>query len=195
MRSLLMSTAIRLRNSLCSPMLTFNLSRISTFSAAGTAGFEKNARNSGLPSNVARKSLSCRSIAAASSLAAIAAFGHHAPHEVALGKNPDELAVVQDRNCADDSLDHDTHGFEHSVTQFRLIRVLILDQVADKHFDASRLQSSELSKSIYRGASICRKGDGKKVKKVGRERNFPLRVYNSRSISEVLRGRTGARGF
>jgi hypothetical protein len=34
------------------------------------------------------------------------------------------------------------------------------------------LQSSELSKSIYRGASICRKGDGKKVKKVGRERNL-----------------------
>jgi hypothetical protein len=35
------------------------------------------------------------------------------------------------------------------------------------------MQGSELSKSIYRGASICPKRDGKKAKKVGRREIQP----------------------
>jgi len=35
------------------------------------------------------------------------------------------------------------------------------------------MQGSELSKSIYRGASICPKRDGKKAKKVGRRESSP----------------------
>jgi hypothetical protein len=68
--------------------------------------------------------------------------------------------------------------------------VLILDQVADTHLTPPGSQSSELSKSIYRGVSICRIGDGKKAKKVGTERN-PDRIGTE---GEELRSLKNAEG-
>src|SRR4029077_10953237 len=45
-------------------------------------------------------------------------------------------AVVQDRDGADVAFDHFTHGFEHGLAHLRLVGLLVLDQVADPHFDS-----------------------------------------------------------
>src|SRR5208282_4310334 len=111
--------------------------------------------------------------------ARVAAFGHHAPHEVAFGENADQFAVVQDWYGADVALNHGSHGFEHGMAQFPLIRVLMLDQVADTHLTPPGVQSSEQSKSIYRGASICRRGDERKAKKGWQERKVSPNRANS----------------
>src|SRR3974390_3513657 len=84
----------------------------------------------------------------------IAAFGDNALHEVALRKNSDELTVVQDGHGTDAAFDHGPHGLEHGVPQFRLICVLILNQVADTHLTPPGLQIPSCPKSIYRAVSI-----------------------------------------
>jgi len=64
----------------------------------------------------------------------VAIFGHDTAHQVALGKNPHQLSVVDHGNRADVAFDHRAYGFKDGVAKFRSIGVLVLDQFADKHF-------------------------------------------------------------
>ena len=87
-------------------------------------------------------------------------------------KMPTSLPLWRTGDGADVAVNHDPYGFEDGMAQFGLECILIFDQVADTHLIPPGVQGSELSKSIYRGASICRTEDVRKAKKVGQRRNL-----------------------
>jgi hypothetical protein len=105
--------------------------------------------------------------------AGIPAFGDDAPHEVSFGKDPNQLSIMENRHGADVLLHHDANGFEYGMAEVCLKSFLILNQVADTHLTPPGERSSELFKSIYRGVSICRKGDVGKAKKGDRKNFWP----------------------
>jgi hypothetical protein len=77
----------------------------------------------------------------------IATFGDYSLHQIALGKDPNQLAIVHHGHRADVALDHNLDSFEDSMAQFGLIGVLILDEVADTHWYLQGIEDCELSKA------------------------------------------------
>src|SRR5579864_6764011 len=105
--------------------------------------------------------------------ARITAFRHHALHQVALGKDSYQFAIVQHRHGADVVLHHDAYGFEHGLAQFRLERVLVFDQVADTHWIPPG-KTDNLSKKHYRARREYMLGRRCKEREKGWEGdNFP----------------------
>src|SRR5713226_1866107 len=78
---------------------------------------------------------------------------------------------MYDGNRANVSFYHSPYGFKHSLAEFRLIRFLSLNQVADTQLTPPGKPRSELSKSNYRGRSICRKADQGNRQKAGEPEN------------------------
>ncbi len=74
------------------------------------------------------------------SAAGIAAFRDDALHQIALGKNPHQFAVVYHGNRADVAFNHRAHGFQHGLAHVRLVGFLVFDQIADPHFDSPRIE-------------------------------------------------------
>src|ERR1700745_345189 len=84
----------------------------------------------------------------------ILALGNDPAHEISLRENSDQLTAVYDRNRANVAFDHCAYGLKNGVAKFRMIGLLIFDQVADTHEIPPGSLNSELAQGIYRGVSI-----------------------------------------
>jgi len=92
-------------------------------------------------------------------------IGHHLSHAsgtaiaplgdnpVPFGKDPDEFAIVNDRNRPDVSLYHGANGLKDRISQICLIGLLVLDQIADTHSTPPGLEKSDRSQ-VSIGAGV-----------------------------------------
>src|SRR5208337_708937 len=63
----------------------------------------------------------------------ILAADHHTAHQVALGENAGQLAILQNRYGADVVLHHHAGNFEHGLVGLSGYGDLIPDQITDQH--------------------------------------------------------------
>jgi hypothetical protein len=82
----------------------------------------------------------------------VPAADDHAAHQVALGKDASELAILQNRHGADVVLHHHAGDFEHGLVGFGGDGDLILEQIADQHLHLPWIFAGE--RRAQRAASI-----------------------------------------
>src|SRR5215472_17279875 len=66
----------------------------------------------------------------------ITAFGDHAPHQVALGEDADQLSVVEHGHRSYVALHHDTHDCPYSLSDFHSANFLVPDEIMDARHGA-----------------------------------------------------------